>query len=195
MPASLDLTQRGASLCEVEPSLGRIVGMRTAGAIGHRPLLPTLNVLAGEWGPPAPQELGDGVVALAVLDGLLAQVGTTRVVLGPGDRLRPWAGDARWVAGTRVRLAVLGSAFTAELEQWPQAAAQVLKSAGPGGALRGASALLDLLWQIGRRWGTLQGNGIALPATLGPPALAHLLGELEGDVASALGGLAERGAG
>src|SRR5215212_8973042 len=101
------LVDSRATLLEADPGLGRLVGVRGAASIGHRPILPVLDVAVGPWIPPRRAGLGPGAVRLTVLDGLLTDGAT---VLGPGDPLEPWTRRS-WTACTAVRAAVIGDAY------------------------------------------------------------------------------------
>jgi hypothetical protein len=186
------LVDSRATLLEAYPGLGRIVGVREAASIGHRPILPVLNVAAGPWSPPERAGLGTGPVRLTVLDGLLTDGAT---VLGPGDGIDPWAGG-NWTACTAVRVAVIGDAYADALRAWPAAAV----GHGEGSGARIATAggledrLLDLLWRIALRWGVPAARGVALPRALDLLAVHHILGAPEPRLAIAFAGLRERGA-
>jgi hypothetical protein len=182
---------RCATLLEADPRLGRIVGVREAAAIGHRPILPILDVATGPWSPPLRDGLGAGAVRLTVLDGLLTDGAR---LLGPGDGFAPWAGGS-WTACTAVRAAVIGDAYATALREWPAAAAWPGEGSGTlipsGGALE--DRLLELLWRIALRWGAPAARGVALPGALDLLALHHILGVPETRLAIAFAGLGERG--
>lgn len=192
------LVHEGASLLEVDASLWYTLGSRTAARIGQRPILPALTVLAGEWAPPGPEALGPDTVALALLEGLLLGADGDCVLIGPGDRFDPWAGERRWTACSRVRLAVLGRTFTEALNAWPHLTARALDLRRPVGITSPAAGdpderALGLLWRIARRWGSIDAGGIALPRALGAPVLARLVGTTERHAADIVARLAEEG--
>ena len=87
--------------------------------------------LRGAGNRPRRAELGAGVVALVVLDGLLA-AGTPVTVIGPGDVLEPWDLGVTWTACTPARLAVIGTRFMEAVRPWPGAAAHLLARAWSG---------------------------------------------------------------
>jgi hypothetical protein len=185
------LLESCATLLEADPRLGQIVGVREAAAIGHRPILPVLDVAAGPWSPPQRDGLGTGAVRLTVLEGLLTDGAT---VHGPGDGFEPWTGS--WTACTAVRVAVIGDAYAHALRAWPAAAmghgensgARVPTVGGPD------ERLLELLWRIALRWGEPAAGGVALPRTLDLLAVHHILRVPEPRLAIAFAGLRERGA-
>jgi hypothetical protein len=189
-PALIDCC---ATLLEADPGLGRIVGVREAAAIGHRPVLPVLTVDPGPWTPPERADLGPSTVALSVLEGLLTDGAT---VLGPGDGLEPWDTGARWTACTPLRLAVIGRAYAEALDRWPAAADR--RRAGSGARVPSGGAvedrLLELLWRIALRWGVPAPDGVRLPPALDLPALRRILGIAATDVVFALAALRVRGA-
>ncbi len=152
------VTEGAASLLDVEPLLARALGTRATAEIGHLPILPVLAVPVGPWEPPDPAALGVGIVAVVVLEGLLA-AGTPACVIGPLDVLEPWDRSVSWVACTPVRLALVGTRFMEAVQAWPDVAAHLLARApGTASALAGTAAVdervLDLLWRIAGRWGT-----------------------------------------
>jgi len=172
------LTDCAASVLDADPRLCRPLGLRGADAVSRAALLPVLAVAAGEWTPPRREALGAGTVGLVVLDGLLSD---GAALLGPGDVLEPWRGEGAWRVGTPARLAVLGAAFAAALESWPDVAALAAAPrrpalrlpATPGDALE--ELVLGLLWRIAARWALPEAGGVALPAGLDAAALGRLL--------------------
>jgi hypothetical protein len=172
------VTDAAASLLETDPSLARSLGPNAAATVGHQPILAVLEVAAGPWEPPEPRQLGGGIVAFVVLEGLLA-AGTPICLVGPGDVLRPWEGGVAWTACTPVRLALVGTEFVDALAAWPGASAKVLERALASRPLADAGAVderaLDLLWRLAGLWGVPRGEGIGLPRTLDAGALAGLL--------------------
>lgn len=172
------------ALLDIEPALGRFVGMRAAARIGRDPRLPVIDVPAGAWDP---QARPPAVLALAVMSGWLR---TARWLLGPSDRFDPWGDDQQWTACSHVRLAVLGGELAELLRPWPTVAADlaarrshVVELPAPGGD---DEQLLNLLWRIAQRWGTIAGQAIVLPVVIDADALAGLSGDSSPDVAGAL---------
>src|SRR4051812_11674755 len=176
MTSPVGVTDRAASLLQTDPALGRLLGARDASAVGHRPLIPVLEIAAGPWTVPAPAALGDGTFALIVLTGALLRApedGDARL-LGPGDLFEPWAPPAaEWVACTPVRAAVIGEALLGAVAPWPLAAAHVqlraaARPARAGMLVDGEAAgtadhrLSELLWRLAIRWGRSDGDGVVL---------------------------------
>lgn len=179
------------ALVDVEPALGRLVGVRAAARIGHDPALPVLDVGAGPWAPGRPP----AALALAVLQGL---VRTADRLFGPGDRFAPWIGTERWTACTDVRVAVLGTELVTMLRAWPALARRLADRRGPALVLHAMpegddEQLLNLLWRIAQQWGTVAGEEIVMPAVLDAGVLTTLSGGSPTGVVAALGRLAADG--
>jgi hypothetical protein len=192
--AAMRLTACGASVLDADPRLARPLAAHGASSTGRAALLPVLAVDAGGWDPPERDALGAGTTGLIVLAGLLRH---GALVLGPGDQVVPWSGGA-WLACTPARLAVVGAAFAAALEPWPDVAElarrprpRALRLPGPSGEVV-EERLLALLWQLAARCGRPVPSGLALPAGLGAGGLARLLGEPEDGTRRALDGLRAR---
>jgi CRP/FNR family cyclic AMP-dependent transcriptional regulator len=195
MRAPPELTERAATLIEADPALGGQLGMRATATIGHRQILPVLNVRAGAWVPPARERLGPRTVAVTVLDGFLTVDGA---LIGPGDAFEPWDAGT-WVACTPLRLAIIGRAYAGALKRWPGAVDRLRQRARPRAAPQTTGGTLDdrllrLLWSIAQRYGELMRSGLALPSALDVPALHLILGFPEVDLALSLAGLRRRGA-
>jgi hypothetical protein len=191
------VTDAAASLLEVEPSLACAVGARAVAEIGHEPILPVLTVPAGPWEPPDRAALGAGIVAVVVLEGLLA-AGTPACVVGPGDVLEPWDRQVKWVACTSVRLALVGTRFMEAVQAWPDVAAHLLARAHNASSAPPAEGpiderILDLLWQIAARWGTAHGDSVALPRAVDAGAMGGLLQLSERRVEATVALFAARG--
>jgi hypothetical protein len=183
-----------ASVLETDPALARMFGSRAFAELGNDPILPVLALPYGPWLPPTRAALGNGALAVVVLDGLLGE-GIPPVLAGPGDVLEPW--DSQWVAGTPVRLAVIGGRYLEAVSPWPPAAARLLARVGTqrfgGGTGALQERLLTLVWRIAARWGTALGDAVVLPHTVDTRAVAALLHAPEPQVAAAISDLAVRG--
>jgi hypothetical protein len=129
-----------------------------------------------------------------VVSGLLR---TSGWLLGPRDRFDPWSGDGRWTACTHVRLAVLGHELTELLRPWPALAAKLASRRTCGLPLPPASQddaqLLDLLWRVAQRWGTVAGEDIVLPVAIDLELLSCVSGESPAQLRGALERLAASG--
>jgi hypothetical protein len=192
------VSDAAASLMEVDPSLSHVLGPRAAAGLGRERVLPVIDLPAGPWAPPERDALGAGVVALAVLQGLLT-AGTAGCVIGPGDLIRPWDRGVTWTACTPARLALIGARFVDALVPWPGASAKVIdrsEPARPAIAEAGSldARLLDMLWQVASRWGVPHQEGIGLPHALGAGAVAGLLQVSERRAEAAVALLSARGA-
>jgi hypothetical protein len=184
-----------ASLLDADPGVARAIGRDNAAAIGHRPILPVLAASAGAWTPPTAARLGPQTLALAVLDGLLLEDATS--LHGPGDMIAPWG--STWVAATRVRLAVIGSAYLEPLRPWPaiahrvhaRAAAPTVTVPPPGDSVQ--RRLAALLWSLALRWGSFHHTALVLPSAVDLRALRLLLDVDEAQAAGALTALRDDG--
>jgi hypothetical protein len=187
------LAERAATLIEADPSIGSLLTMRESATIGHHAILPVLTLRVGAWTPPARAELGAGTVALIILEGVLTDA---TQVLGPGDAVEPWdAGD--WTACTPVRLAIIGDVYAFALRSWPAVTARLRVRSNCGTAVPAAGGsvperLLELLWRVALRYGTLSAAGVALPPGLDVRALGLILGVAELELALALAELRKR---
>jgi hypothetical protein len=197
MRSAPGVTEAAASLLEADPALAAALGSEATAELGHERILSVLAVPAGPWLPPERDALDGGIVAVVVLDGLLA-AGTPSCLIGPGDVLEPWDRNVVWTACTPARLALLGTRFIDALQAWPGASAGVLGRAGGGTPeIAGFGAvderMLDLLWQVAARWGVSHRNGVGLPRALGMTAMGALLGVSERRADAAFSLLAARG--
>jgi hypothetical protein len=186
-----------ASVLDADPRLARPLSAHDAAGVGRAPLLPVLAVEAGPWAPPGPDALGPRTRGLAVLAGLVVRDGSA--VAGPGDLIDPWDEHGDWRACTPVRFAVVGAAFAAAIEAWPDISEQAGRPRARALSLRGLAGeapeprLLGLLWRLALRWSGPSRHGLALALPLDVAALARLLDLPEADVRLALDELLARG--
>jgi hypothetical protein len=188
-----------ASLLEIDPRLASLLGPFEAAAVGHRPVARVVAVEPGPWTPPSRAELGEGTLALVVLDGLLLGDAPARVLAGPRDRIEPWRAETRWTACTAVHAAVIGEPFVQTVRAWPSVMARLLAGAVrlvPARASTGPAEerLLALLWHLAAHWGRRELEGIVLPLALETGALGLLTELPEADTAAALAALRRRSA-
>ncbi|HEX6023761.1 MAG TPA: hypothetical protein VFZ00_17345 [Solirubrobacter sp.] len=198
MRPTAGVTEAAASLLEIDPTLSHALGARVAADIGHELIVPVLDVADGPWAPPSRDQLGDGIVAMVVLRGLLAAGDPVRLI-GPGDTVEPWDDGVSWFACTQARMALIGTQFIEALKRWPRATGRVLDRASdtpPPIPSAGAidERVLDVLWQAAGRWGIPRRDGVDVPATLDEGVLATLLGVSERRVQAAVAVLSARGA-
>ena len=156
-------------------------------------------VPAGRWEPDAHAAGLRGGIGLLLLDGVVARrVGTQRrsgaELLGPGDLLRPPAGetsaDAIFATSWRVieplRFAVLDQRFLMRLAPYPEIAGQLIGRAMDRARHvlvhmaiahhpRVDARLLHLLWQLADRWGRVTPHGVSVPLRLTHELLADLV--------------------
>jgi hypothetical protein len=177
------MTQRAASLLDVDPLLSQVLGTRVAARVGHDLVLPVLALNRGSWNPP---ERDAKVICFVVLEGLLLRAGGPGVppVRGPTDLVDPW-GSGPWTAAVPVRMAVLGSEFASATRRWPAARdrmrARLASQDQRAGALAGVATFADgrervlaLLWQLAARWGRRGERGLVLELALDAGTLARL---------------------
>jgi len=199
MRAPASVTGDAASLLEIDPWLGAVLGPLEAAARGNHPVAPVLAVARGPWSPPPRERLGPGAFALVVLDGLLLDDAQARTLAGPLDRVEPWDPAIGWTACTNVRVAVIGESFVEAVRAWPEVVERLLARAGghvPPRAASGApeERLLALLWHLAARWGQREMGGIALPFALETGVFGRLTELPVADVTTALAALRRRSA-
>jgi CRP/FNR family cyclic AMP-dependent transcriptional regulator len=200
-----------------DPELGdQLHGERLAAA-QRVCVAPTMHVPAGVWSPEDPVENVRHGIGLLVLDGLIVRrVGVVgrfgAELLGDGDLLRPWQREdpgttlpraGRWRALRPCRLAVLDSAFTARIADYPELISALVSRAvrrsrhiAVGMAIvqqrRVDIRLHMLFWELADRWGTVRNDGTHVPLRLTHAVLADLVAARRPTVTKALGELAER---
>ena len=192
-------SESAASLLEIDPRLGSVLGPLQAAALGHRPVARVVTIAAGPWAPPTRAALGRATIALVVLDGLLLGDTQARVLAGPLDRVEPWDAAVRWTACTRVRAAVIGEPFVRAVGPWPAVVARLLARPARPFPRRVSSGppeerLLTLLWHLAARWGHRELGAIAMPLALDAGVLGRLTALADAEVTSALAALRRRSA-
>ncbi len=159
-----------------------------------------VDIPTGRWDPaPQVRAARDGF-GLLLLDGAVARrLGTRRrsgaELIGIGDILRPWQGDAgdssmpfeiSWRVIEPVRLALLDSRFLMRVAPYPEiAAALVGRAVGRARNVlthmaiahhpRVDERLLLLLWHMADRWGRVTPHGVSLSLRLTHELLADLI--------------------
>jgi CRP/FNR family transcriptional regulator, cyclic AMP receptor protein len=157
------------------------------------------HVPAGRWEPDTHATSVRAGIGLLLTEGVLARrVGTQRrsgaELLGPGDLLRPvageTAGDAVFQTSWRVieplRVAVLDQRFMMRLAPYPEIAGQLVGRATDRARHvlvhmaiahhpRVDARLLHLLWQLADRWGRVTPHGVSVPLRLTHELLADLV--------------------
>jgi CRP/FNR family transcriptional regulator, cyclic AMP receptor protein len=201
-------------LLDADPELGdRLTGEeRVRGQ--HQLVAEVMRVGAGRWDAAVAVDAGSAPLGLLILDGLLLRdldLGrrASTEVLGTGDILRPWDGDAmnselpfvaRWNVLEPLRLAVLDQRFLATALRYPAVIDALFARANR--RHRGLAArlvvnqlvrledrLLLALWTLAERWGRVTPDGVLIPMGLTHSALARLVGARRPSVTSALGDL------
>jgi CRP/FNR family cyclic AMP-dependent transcriptional regulator len=204
------------SLVEEDPDLLKGFDQATADSIRRVSSVPVLNVDTGPWtrasNPPRP------IYGLFVLGGLLSrgvviQERRSAELLGPGDILRPAAGDdldssidfeVAWEVLEPARVALLDHDFATAVAPWPELTGAVMDR-----IMRRAHALafhlavshlklvemrlLVILWYYADRWGRVTPGGVLLPLRMTHSLLARIVGARRPSVSTALGRLQDRG--
>ena len=172
----------------------------------------------GEWKAEQLSALGAENVGLLVVSGVVAREVViedtiTTELLGPGDLLRPWSGDAdsqllrhrvRWQVLADARMAVLGRSVGASLARFPEINAVLLDRACARAhrlaMLQAIShlnsvdrRLLALFWHLAERWGRVTPDGIVVPLTLSHRLLAEIVGARRPTVTVGIAALERRG--
>jgi CRP/FNR family transcriptional regulator, cyclic AMP receptor protein len=205
-------------LLQVDRELAGRLSAETVAAAAALAVAPTEWLDVGEWHPrPPAEEERANHLGLLVIDGFLARRvrvldRPTTELFGPGDLLLPWEPDrtepfvagSRWEVLEEARVAVLDRRFTGLVARWPEiTAALVARAVSRSQAfalslaitqLVGADLrILVLLWHVAERWGSRNGDGIALPVHLTHELLGSLVSAQRPTVTRALGQLLDDG--
>lgn len=201
-------------ILDVDPALGQALDADARALAQRYAVAEALRLAPGPWDAgrlgAAPGRLG-----LLVVDGLLKREvriagGECAELLGEGDVLRPWDGDAggfTQVGGgyevlEPVRLAVLDRRFAVAAARWPELVDAILgRCVARSRALAFHMALshlnridvrlLAFFWHLADRWGRVGTEGVIVPLALTHRTLAQLVGAQRPSVTTALGALAE----
>jgi CRP/FNR family transcriptional regulator, cyclic AMP receptor protein len=199
------------ALAELIPADQRAQARQATGAA-------TVDHPVGGWLAPLRVPEAQRGYGLLVLDGvLLRRAGIegrhAAELLGPGDLLRPWQGEASettievqwtWRVVSPARMAVLDPRWAARAAPWPQLGVE-LAARALGRSLRLVTAMaiaqqprLDvrlwmLFWDLADRFGKVHTDGVHLDLPLTHEVLSHLAGARRPSVSGALTRLAEEG--
>ena len=203
---------------ERDPDLLEGFDAHTAATLRSQIVTRRLHVDAGPWEPSWADGEVDGHLGLLVIDGVLVR--TLRLVgrecseiVGPGDLIRPWDGEApdesvpgasHWRALHATTLASLDARFAMRVARWPTIAAALLARSTQRcrslvhqatiAHVRSAEArVLRVLWHLADRWGRVTPNGILVPVALTHQLLAQLTCLQRPTVSSAVGQLSQQG--
>jgi hypothetical protein len=210
---------RVASLLDLDPELGRLIGPERYAQARVELLVPVHRRLPGH-GPAittisaaTPHRLG-----LLVLDGVLARdvyledvAGTE--LLGTGDLVQPSAPagpeclpghEVLWTVSAECRIAVVDARCAIALARYPEVyavlleridrSAQRLATAQAITALnRVERRLLAMLWHLAERWGHVTSDGVVIPLDVSHRLLGQLVGARRPTVSSAFAELSRQG--
>ena len=193
------MTPEIVAVLDEDPDLGvDLEGARLAAATRDLRAA-SFGVPTGRWEPEAQALNLRGGIGLLVLEGVLARrVGTQRrsgaELLGPGDLLRPVAGETQpdgifqtsWRVIEPMRVAILDQRFLMRLAPYPEVAGTLIGRATDRARHvlvhmaiahhpRVDARLLHLLWQLAERWGRVTPHGVSLPLRLTHELLADLV--------------------
>ncbi len=193
------MTPEIVAVLDEDPDLAAILdGSRLASATREL-RASAFTVPGGRWEPHGHAASLRGGIGLLVTGGVLARrVGTQRrsgaELLGPGDLLRPAAGDGAaapifqtsWRVIEPLRVAVLDQRFLMCLAPYPEIVGELIGRAvdradhvlvhmAIAHHPRVDARLLHLLWQLADRWGRVTPHGVSLPLRLTHELLADLV--------------------
>jgi CRP/FNR family cyclic AMP-dependent transcriptional regulator len=202
---------------DADPDLGAPLSHERRAAAAERLVARCVGARAGTVADSSFRAAGPGGLGLLVLDGLLAREillsdNVSVELLGAGDLIQDSASDdpgrllrsaIRWTVVEPARLAILGSRFAAELNEYPEVTSVlfsrlVQRSHRLGIALAIAQLngvdrrILALFWHLAERWGRVSGDGVIVPLALTHRILGQLVGARRPTVSTALSELAER---
>lgn len=207
------------SVLDVDPGLSELVPAEQRAQARQATGATILRYGTGPWRAPERDttERARGGYGMLVTEGLLLRrvaVGGRHAaeLLGPGDLLRPWQGEAEstldvewtWRVVASARLAVLDPRWTSRAAAWPQLGAE-LAGRAMSRALRLVTSMaiaqqpkLDirlwmLFWELADRYGKVHPDGIHLELPLTHEVLSHLAGARRPSVSGALTRLANDG--
>ena len=207
-----------ARILREDPDLGAALDASVRAVAEQRVVAPTITVGTGLWAPGKQHGRGPGDLGFLVLDGLLLREldlhgASTAELVGSGDVLRPWAGDApapglageaTWQVVEPARLAVLDRGVAAMIGRWPELMATLLDRSvqrthdlafhlAVCSIPRLETRVLAVLWNLAGRWGRVTPHGVVLALPLSHRVLAYLVSARRPSVTVALGRLVERG--
>jgi hypothetical protein len=170
----------------------------------------------GRWRTASAEGKSEGF-GLLILHGLLIRrvdVGGRfgSELLGEGDLLRPWHGDASPTPSVRVmwrvveptQVAVLDEQFVRRVSRYPQLSALLVDRALQRSRNLAVNMAIVhqprvdvrlhmILWHLAGRWGRVRSDGVRLPVRLTHDVLADLVAARRPTVTSALSELADQG--
>ena len=203
---------------DADPDLAAQLGAERGAEAAERLVARCVGARAGTVGDGALRAAGPDGLGLLLLDGVLAREillsdNVSVELLGAGDLIQPSApddpgrllrSDVRWTVVEPVRMAILGSRFTAELTAYPEVTSRLFsrlveRSHRLGVALAVAQLngvdrrALALFWHLAERWGHMTPAGVELPLRLPHRIIGQMVGARRPTISSALTALASDG--
>jgi CRP/FNR family transcriptional regulator, cyclic AMP receptor protein len=211
------MTDRHASLLDLDPDLGELMDDARHAAARHALIAVVHPLKPGPWDVERLRDAGPEHVGLLIVEGLLAREvvlsdNVSCELLGAGDLIRPWQfhaeqllrAEVRWTVLDGGRVAVVDRRLGSQLAQYPEVnamlidrlceRAQRLAVSQAICQLNGVDRrLLALFWQLAERWGKVVADGVSVTLPLPHRLIAELVGARRPTVSTALGQLADRG--
>jgi CRP-like cAMP-binding protein len=210
----LDL--RAASLFDVDPELGELLGPRQLAEARVRAVVAIIDLPAGPWSAEPLRQLSTNAFALLVVDGLIVRElllggSTATELLGPCDVVDLGDSDdvllptqARWSIPEAARVVVLDDRVLNIVRAWPSVARVLLDRSSRRGARlsthraiaqlpRVDQRLMAFFGHLAERWGRVAPSGVVVPLQLTHETLGRLIGARRPTVSLALKELAASG--
>lgn len=201
-------------MLDADPDLGSALPPASRERARKTILVDALRLERGVWEPaygqPPAEHLGFLLLGGSIARELVVAHGRALELLGRGDLLRPWEGEAasfdecRWQVLEPAELAELGPASTAAICRYPGLIDALLgramrrcRSLAASTAIHSITGLerrlVALFWHLAESGGTRGPDGVAVPRRLTHREIAELVGARRPSVTAALRRLAEDG--
>jgi CRP/FNR family transcriptional regulator, cyclic AMP receptor protein len=203
-------------ILEFDPDLGSGVPPRQAALAMEAAIAPLFEFERGPWKfspPPDPAGLGALVIAGMILVRIDAGARSHIELLGEGDVVSPWVGNAEELAIASVvnaavvaplRVALLDRGFALRTARWPEIQAALFRrlmlrtrrlslQAAINAVSRVEERLELTLWEMAHRFGRVTPEGIVLDLPITHSQLAEMLAAQRPSVSTAVGRLQARG--
>jgi CRP/FNR family transcriptional regulator, cyclic AMP receptor protein len=202
---------RMESLLDIDAELGAGLHGERLAAARSALVVRVVRLPRGEWAGARASPVSADNVGLLVVDGALAREvvladTVSSELLGPGDLVRPWAGDGeiellarqfRWQVLAEAEVAVLGRQFGAALARFPEVNFALFERAcAHARRLATTQAIshmnsverrvLSLFWHLAERWGRVTSGGVLVPLALSHRQLGELVGARRPTISAAV---------